>query len=83
MSKKQSTEQRWLVSVQTKLKKYISSPYWDDIHLSKLQFDLVYTIMNTDDVKMLSPSINERITDVLVQSIAEKIDYAKKHAKYR
>ena len=72
-------EQKWFKSVKTKLGKYISSIYWDSIKLSDLQFSIVTHIMNTDNVQFLSPSINERTVDILLDSINNKLKKAKQN----
>ena len=67
-------EQKWLESVQNKLKKYICGPYWDDVCLSNVEYDIIKHIMNTQSVKTLSPSINERITDMIFDNIKKQIN---------
>ena len=75
-------EQAWLNSVKRKLFKLISSPYWDCIHISDLQLSIVTHINNTTDVRNLSPVINERVTDMLIQDLTNKIKNAKVQSKH-
>ena len=70
-------EELWLKQVQNKLAKLISNPKWDCIELSNLQLDLVSHIMKAESVKTLSPSINERVTDMLIDTIKEKFKQVK------
>ena len=74
-------EQKWLESVQKKLKKYILSPYWDSISLSDVYMGIINLIMQAKNVKELSPLINERITDQILNKIATEIQKAKRDAK--
>ena len=78
-----SIEQKWLEAVQKKLKKYISSPYWDSIYISNVYLDIITQIMNTTNVKLLSPLINERITDDILKDIQTKLNKAKTNSKTR
>lgn len=74
-------EQAWLNSVKRKLFKLISSPYWDCIHISNTQLSLITHINNTNDVRKLSPAINERITNILIEDLTQKIKTAKFNCK--
>lgn len=76
-------EQKWLKDVQRRLKKYISSPYWDDIKISDAYMSIVIQIMQTTNVKKLSPSINERITDQIFRRIKEEMQRLKGGARGR
>lgn len=66
-------ENRWLKSIQNKLKKYINSPYWDDIKLSDTYLNIICHIMNATSVNQLSPSIDERITNCILERIKNEI----------
>lgn len=81
--KEQKEEQAWLNSVKRKLFKCISSPYWDCIHISDLQLSIIMQINNTTDVKKLSPAINERIVDILLEDIKTKLTNAKKNDRQK
>lgn len=74
-------EQKWLNSTKLKLQKLISSPYWDDINISNLQLQIITHIMNTSNVNMLSPSINERLTNILIDDLKQKLHNAKQNCK--
>lgn len=82
-NKQLKAEQKWLESTQNKLKKFISSPYWDSIELSDLHFSIVTSIMNTSNVQLLSPSINERVVDILLETIKNKLEKAKQNCRTR
>lgn len=77
-----SDEQKWLESVQNKLKKYISSPYWDDIYISNTYLDIIMQIMNTTNVNKLPLLINERLTEDILKDIQTKITKVKKNSKF-
>ena len=79
--KLQKEEQKWLEKTQSKFQKLISSPYWDSISLTELQMSIIKHIMNTKNVKMLSPSIDERIVDHVIDSLNKKIYTAKENCK--
>ena len=81
MNKEEKQEQAWLEKTQKQLSKYISSPYWDDIKLSEIQISIITQIMNTKSVNKLSPLINERITDAIIENIKTKINNLKTHQK--
>lgn len=81
MNKEQQEEVKWFKSVKTKLQKYISSPYWDDINLSSDYIGIITTIMNTKNVKDLPLLINERLTDTILDQIKTKINKAKQNSK--
>lgn len=70
-------EQRWLISVQNKLKKYISSWKWDCILLSSTQYEIISTIMSVKNVKQLPLLINERIVDSILKQIEFKFKQVK------
>ena len=72
MSKK-SEDQIWLEGVKRRLIKYINNPKWDYIQLSDLSMSIVTAITNCEDVKLLSPSINERVTDILFERIQSQM----------
>lgn len=76
-------EQDWLNAVKRKLFKLISSPYWDCIHISDLQLSIITHINNTTNVRNLSPAINERITDMLIEELSIKIKNAKTQCKQK
>ena len=78
--KQHKEEQRWLESVQKKLAKYISSPYWDDIHLPNSLYDVLVQIMNTKNVNTLSMSINERVVEHLMATITKQLKQAKENS---
>ena len=63
--------------------KLISSPYWDCIKISDLQLTIITHINNTTDVRNLSPVINERVTDMLIQDLTNKIKNAKIQSKHK
>ena len=70
-------EEMWLKGVQKQFARLISNPKWDCIELTSLQLDLVTHIMRANSVKELSPSINERVTDMLIETIKEKFKKVK------
>ena len=65
-------DQKWLESVQNKLKKYISNPKWDCIVLPSSQYDIISQIMKVKNVEDLPVLINERITDFILENIKTK-----------
>ena len=77
----QEEEQKWLESVQKKLIKYISSPYWDSLHLSDSYLSIISQLVNTKDVRKLSAGINERVTDILIEKIEKELKKAKQSDK--
>ena len=71
-------EERWLKNVQKKFTKYINSDIWDCIELSDLQYSILHHIMNAETVKELSPTINEKTVDFLLDAIDKKYKECKK-----
>ena len=70
-------EQRWLRSIQNKLRKYISSWKWDCILLTSTQYQIVSTIMSVKNVNQLPLLINERIVDDILKQIELKFKKVK------
>lgn len=70
-------DEKWLKSVQKKFMKLISNLKWDCIELSNLQYDIISHIMNCKSVKKLSPSINERVVDQILETIKNKFNKVK------
>lgn len=83
MNKEDKEEQLWFEGVKKKLAKFISSPYWDSIHISNSYIDIITLIMNTKKVNELSPLINERLTDQIINTIQKEIKEAKQNSKGR
>lgn len=81
--REQKEEQRWLVTTQKKLAKYISNPYWDDLDLPDWQYNVISQIMSTKNVKTLSAGINERITDMIFDRIEKELKQIKESSKGR
>ena len=79
---KDKSDEKWLKSIQQRLKKYISSPYWDDISISDTHFNIITHIMNANSIKELSPSINERVTDSIFERIKQEIKRCSKKSNY-
>ena len=79
--KQKSEEQKWLESVQRKLKKYISSPYWDCINLPDSFYSIISIIMQTNNVKHMSPCIDERVTDMILNKIEKEFKNIKQTNK--
>ena len=77
MAKKKSEEQIWLDGIKRRLTKYISNPKWDYLELSDLHMSIITTIMNCNDVNNLSPSINERVVDIIFERIKIKMSKIK------
>ena len=77
LDKTHKDEQRWLLGVQKRLKKYISHWKWDCILLSSTQYDIISKIMSVNDVNELPMMINERI----VTQLFEQIDFKFKQVK--
>ena len=65
MSQEDIDEQKWLIKVQNKIRTLVSNPKWDYIQLSDLQLGILSSVMNAKRVNQLSPSINERVVEVL------------------
>ena len=77
MAKKKSEEQIWLDGIKRRLIKYISNPKWDYLELSDLHMSIVTAIMNCDDVNKLSPSINERVVNIVFDRIKSQMSKIK------
>lgn len=73
MNKDDLDEKRWFDSLKRKFIKYINSPYWDDLNLPESYMGIIVQIMNAKNVKELSPLINERLTDSILDTIQRKI----------
>lgn len=65
MSQEDIDEHKWLIKVQNKIRTLVSNPKWDYIQLSDLQLGILSSVMNAKRVNQLSPSINERVVEVL------------------
>ena len=65
-------EQKWLMSIQKKFKKFISNPKWDSLSLTNTEWDIVMRIMNTNEVEDLPILINERIVDHILTKISNQ-----------
>ena len=65
-------EQRWLIAVQNKLKKYISHWKWDCIMLTSSQYDIISQINSVNDVNELPMLINERVVGHILEQIEIK-----------
>ena len=74
---KKSEEQVWLDGVKRRLQKYINNPKWDYLNLSDLYMSVITAIMNCNDVNMLSPSINERVVDMIFERIQNQMSKVK------
>lgn len=70
-------EQRWLKSVQKKLKKYISHWKWDCIILTTTQYEIIAQINSVTDVKDLPMLVNERLVDYIIEQIEAKFKQVK------
>ena len=79
---KQSENQKWLINIQKQFAKLISSPYWDCIHIPDSYINIITLIMNTKNVTSLSPLINERLTDTILNTCKQKIKQAKKNCNH-
>ena len=77
MNKEYEEEKRWFNGIKRKLQKYIASPYWDDLNLSDSYIMVITTIMNTTDVKKLSPLINESLVNNILNTIQIKLKQIK------
>ena len=77
MNKEELEEKKWFEGVKRKLQKYISNPYWDDLNLSNTYITVITLIMNTTDVKKLSPLINEKLTNDILNTIQTKLKQVK------
>lgn len=71
-TKTHKEEQKWLMSIQKKFKKFISNPKWDSLSLTNTEWDIVMRIMNTNDVEDLPILINERIVDHILTKISNQ-----------
>jgi len=67
--KDKKEEQLWFKKLQSKLKKRIANPKWDNLSLTKVEWDTVLFIMRATTVDELPLLINERMTDSLLNKI--------------
>lgn len=74
---KKSEEQIWFEGVKRRLIKYINNPKWDYLELSDLHMSIVTAITRCDDVNNLSPSINERVVEILFERIRNRMSKIK------
>ena len=65
-------EERWLKSVQNKLKKLISDLRWDSINLTETEMNVVTYIMNAQKVNELPLLVDERLTDFIFEKIKKQ-----------
>ena len=67
--KEKREENRWLKSIQNKLKKLISDLRWDSIDLTDAEVDIVTFIMNANSIDELPLLINERIVEYIIEKV--------------
>ena len=71
-------EELWLQQVKEKLNEFISSKYWKNIRLSKIEECMIEQITEVTTVKDLSTAINERTVNTLFELLSTKLKKAKK-----
>lgn len=81
MNKDDLDEKRWFDSLKRKFTKYINSPYWDDLNLPESYMDIIVQIMKAKNVNELSPLINERLTDAIIETIQKRTKERKRKSK--
>lgn len=77
MTNEEKEEERWFKQVQTKLKRRIANPKWDNLSLTKLEWDSVIFIAQATTVNDLPILLNER----MIENLFFKIDTQFKQMK--